>query len=187
MKRFNWMLPVLGMLVLSGCAHAISDEGHRLVDPAITFSRLRENPDAQLGKYVLVGGSIAGVKNSKEGAQLEIVQADLDSSDAPTNIYHSDGRFLATSPALLDPFIYKPGRLVTIVGEVKGQRTMPLDEVEYTYPVIAIREIYLWKEYAVEYGYPYPLPSIYYNYDPYYWGYAPGSYWYRPMGPVLRR
>lgn len=58
--------------------------------------------------------------------------------------------------------------------------------MEYTYPVIAIKEIHVWKNPEYDKGYPYPAPSPYY-YDPYYYGYWPGPYWYRPLGPVYRR
>jgi outer membrane lipoprotein len=177
------MLLGVVLLVLSGCAHVISEESRKLVDPTLTFGRLRETPDAFSGKYAMLGGIIAGVKNGKEGGQLEIVQFDLDSSDMPENVYNSGGRFLVTSPAFLDAMVYKVGRLVTVVGEVKGTRTRPLDSVDYTYPVVSLREIHIWKGYEPDSGYAYPPPAPYY--DPYYFGHWPDSYWFRPLGPRL--
>jgi outer membrane lipoprotein len=35
--------------------------------------------------------------------------------------------------------------MITLVGEVKGQKTMRLDNVEYIYPLLAVREVYLWR------------------------------------------
>lgn len=181
MKRLLYaMMPV--WLLMAGCAHVISDQSMRLVDRTITFNRLRENPDAFGGKYVLVGGIIASVKNTNAGGQLEVVQLPLDSSGTPEDSYASGGRFLAVSPGFLDALIYKQGRMVTLVGEVKGKRVMPLDEVEYGYPVVAMKEIYLWKEYERE-RYPYSGPGYY----PYYW-YDPWDYyWFYRPGPFLRR
>ncbi|KAF0221788.1 MAG: outer membrane [Geobacteraceae bacterium] len=185
MKRLL-LMPFLALLLLSGCAHVISEEARRLVDPTVNFDRLRDNPDAYIGKYAMLGGMIAGAKNTKEGGQLEVVQLDLESDGIPEDTFRSGGRFLATTPNFLDIMIYKPGRLVTIVGEVKGKKTLPLDEIDYTYPVISIREIHALKTYDTDQGYPYPTPGPY-LYDPYYYGYWPGPYWYRPLGPAFKR
>lgn len=181
--RVTILLLGTALLALSGCAHVISEESRRLVDPTLTFARMRENPDAYSGRYVMLGGIIAGVKNSREGGELEVVQFDLDRSDMPENVYSSGGRFLVTSPAFLEAMVYKVGRLVTVVGEVKGTRSRTLDSVDYTYPVISLKEIHLWRTYEAEQGYPYPPPAPYY--DPYYYGHWPDSYWYRPLGPRL--
>lgn len=180
------VLPLLALLFLSGCAHVISEEARKQVDQSITFSKLRGNPDTFIGRNVMLGGMVAGVKNTKDGGQLEIVQFQLDDVGFPIESSHSGGRFLATSPDFVDAMIYKPRRLVTIVGEVKGKKTLPLDEAEYTYPVITIKEIYAWKLSETEKAFPYPTPAPYYNYDPYYYGYDVPPYWYRPLGPVFR-
>lgn len=178
------VLMLLAFTALAGCAHVISDESRRLVDPTLSFARLREDPDSHIGRYVMLGGMIAGVKNAREGSQLEAVQVRLDDSGTPEDSFRSEGRFIATSDKFLDSMIFKPGRLITVVGEVKGKKIMPLDEVEYTYPVVAIREIHIWKDYDYERGYPYASPYPYYYYDPFYW---PGPWWHRPFGPHFRR
>ena len=180
------LMSLLALVTLSGCAHVISEEARRLVDPAVTFTKLRENPDASIGKYVMLGGVIAGAKNTKEGGVLEVVQVDLECDGIPEETFRTGGRFLATTPSFLDIMVYKTGRLVTIVGEVKGKKTFPLDEIDYSYPVISIREIHVWKTNESEQGYPYPTPGPY-LYDPYYYGYWPGPYWYRPLGPAFKR
>ena len=181
MKRLA--LLAVSVLMLSGCASVISEQSRKLVDPNIQFGQLREKPDAYVGKYVMVGGRIVTVKNTKEGGVLEVVQFHLDSSGMPQATDQTGGRFLATSTDFLDNAVFKPGRLITLVGEVKGKKTMPLDQIEYTYPVIAMREYYLWTEtdYDRDYFYP-PLPY----YDPYYFGYG-APYWMRPYEPVPPR
>jgi len=175
----------LALLLLSGCTRAISEAGRKLADPDITFSQLKEKPDSYMGKYVILGGLIATAKNTKEGALLEVVQFKLDNSGYPEDTLTSGGRFLATHPDFLDPMIYAPGRLVAILGEVKGKRVLPLDEVDYLYPVIAIREIHPWRS-SSEYGLsPNPYPSPFYT--PYYYGYDTGPTPFRPQGPPLYR
>ncbi len=181
MTRLGGVLLVL--LLLSGCARAISDEGRKLVDPTLSFGRLKEQPDGYIGKYVILGGQIVSTRNTKEGGQLEVVQYDLDSSGFPDDPLTSGGRFLATSPDFIDPAIYAPGRLVTLLGEVKGKRVLKLDEADYLYPMVAIREIHPWKSSQMEMPYTYPYPSPYYN--PYYYGYDTGPTPFRPPGPPL--
>lgn len=67
------------------------------------------------------------------------------------------------------------------MGEVKGHKVMPLDQIEYSYPVIAVRELYLWQE-QEKYGYPYPYPYYYpYNPNDYWWRsrpFRPGPFWW---------
>jgi outer membrane lipoprotein len=172
--------------VLSGCAHVISDEGLRLVDRSISFRTVRENPTHYIGKYIVAGGTIAAVRNSKEGAELEVVQLNLDRTGMPEDNIRSDGRFIAISPDFLDSMIYSNGKMVTILGEISGQKTKKLEERDYSYPVLTIKEIHLWRSFDQERGYPYPIPAPYGFYDPYYYNYWPGPYWYRPFGPYYR-
>lgn len=186
MKKITLLVLSLALTVLAGCAHVISDESRRLVDPTVSYPSLKESPDSYTGKHVMLGGVIVGIKNSREGTQLEVMEVRLDESGMPEDAFRSEGRFLAVTDRFLDSMIFKPGRLITLVGAVKGKKALPLDEVDYIYPLIAIKEIHVWKSYDYEQGYPYPLPPPYY-YDPYYYGHWPGPYWYRPLGPIYRR
>jgi len=173
MKYFRFFI-VLAVFLGAGCTtRVISEESLRLVDRSLGFSQVKESPDRYVGRYAILGGVIASVSNTKQAGQLEIVQFQLDSDYKPVETYISGGRFLAQTVGFLDPLVYKIGRLVTIVGEVKGHKTMQLDQIEYDYPIIAIREIYLWKSVDLS-SYPYPDRPYY---DDYWW--RP----YRPWGP----
>jgi outer membrane lipoprotein len=167
-------------LLLTGCVKAISEESRKLVDNSISFSKLRENPDAFIGKYVMLGGLIAAVRNSKEGGQLEVVQLKLDENGLPEDALRSDGRFLATSMNFFDSMIYKPGRSVTLVGEIKGKKNATIDEINYVYPLVSVKEIQVWP--APEEDRGFPLPTAPY-YDPYYFGYGSDIYMLRPTAP----
>jgi outer membrane lipoprotein len=93
-----------------------------LADRRVVFGHLSETPDAYRGKYVMLGGTAAAVKRGKDGTQLEVIQHDVDSRNLPDESIASGGRFLATTPASLDPERYKPGTLVTLVGKVTGMK-----------------------------------------------------------------
>lgn len=170
------MMIAAAFLLLSGCAHVISEDSRSLVDPAITFSSLRAAPDSFVGKYVMLGGVLAGVRNDKDGSRLEVVQTPLESDDLPEEASHaSGGRFLAVTTAFLDPLVYKTGRRVTLVGQVQGKQALPIDQTDYIYPVLTIREIHVWKKSEINPP-DYPPPGYYY--DPFWWG-PPYPWWYR--------
>lgn len=136
----------LALCALTGCSQqVISREALLLTDQTAPFAAVRENPAAHGGRHLLVGGAVARISNTPEGAELEVVQFPLGSSDRPDEKKGSEGRFLARSREFLDPLIYKPGRMVTLVGKVTGEAIRPLDGVDYRYPVLEVREIHPWK------------------------------------------
>jgi outer membrane lipoprotein len=139
-KRLIMVLPIL--LILTGCAHWISEQSRELADRRVIFSHLSETPDAYRGKYVMLGGVVAAVKRGRDGTQLEVIQHNIVSRDLPDVSVPSGGRFLATTPEFLDPERYGPGTLVTLVGKVTGREVHELQGREYFYPVVAITEIH---------------------------------------------
>jgi outer membrane lipoprotein len=171
------LLLMFASVFISGCAHVMSEEARSLVDPTVSFSRLRADPISFVGTYVMLGGVIAVVRNEKDGSKLEVVQSPLGYDDLPEEPSHaSGGRFLAVTSAFLDPLVYKAGRRITLVGQVRGIQSQPLEKIEYMYPVLFIREIYVWKKSEFEMIH-YPPPG--YFYDPFWWG-PPSWYFRRP-------
>jgi len=194
MKR-PMFLPFLFLccLIATGCSHVISKEARLRVDSEASFAAVRENPEANLGKILLLGGLIVGERVEPEGSTLEIFRWQLDRWGEPVAIDEAAGRFLATTERLLDPAVYAPGRLVTLTGTVTGRETRPLGQISYTYPIFHIEEIYLWDT-PFRYGL-YPHPNIYVPYyvgpedfgrtspyDPGYYTYPYTPYWLRPPG-----
>lgn len=144
MKR-AYVLLLLPLLV-TACAHqGVSKEALRLADRSITYQSLRENPEQLAGTYVHLGGTIAAVRNTETGGELEIVDLPLDGSGKPGERSGSGGRFLARDNRFLDPMVYKPGLTISLVGEVQEQKMAMLDNVEYRYPVVRIKELYVWR------------------------------------------
>lgn len=131
------------LLLLSGCAHIISEKSLALADRSITFGSLRTNPDAYKGKFVILGGLVTGIKRVPEGFQLEVVEYRLDSEEMPDTSANSGGRFLVILPPDVGPATFKPGMLVSMGGEVVGKAVKPLEGVEYTYPVLVVKEIHI--------------------------------------------
>lgn len=158
-----WLL--LGVAVLAGCTPVFTKDALRRVDPSVSFAALRANPNAYLGRYLILGGVIAKVTNTSQGAEIEVVQFRLNSERRPVESLDSGGRFLATTKGFLDPQIYKAGRLISLVGQVTGEVSRPLGGIEYRYPVLKIFEFHIWVPERMRYSPP-PYP---YYYDPYYY------------------
>jgi len=131
--------------ILGGCAHVMSDEGLKLADRSVSYSELKKNPEQFAGKVILLGGIIAGTKSSGDIIMLEVAQLELFNNGLPDELSPSGGRFLAVSSDLIDPIIYRPGKFVTIIGEVKGKKIQHLEGADYPYPLVSVKELRLFR------------------------------------------
>ncbi len=170
---FGLLLPLV-----SACAtYPISSELRQEAKASPTFSMILQNPTAYTGAMVIWGGSIIQTLNTKEGTDILVLETPLGYEERPEGTRYSQGRFIAKTASYLDPEVYKPGRRVTVAGEVIGKEAKPLGNTSYTYPVVMIKEIHLWRRYRV-YAYPYPYYYPYYWYGPGWWGWPYGyGYW----------
>ena len=167
---------IIPCCIFIGCAPVISKQLRKEVAKEITFKEVIKDPEAYKEKIVLLSGIILGSKNTKEGTLFEILQKPADMEGRPKDVDESEGRFLALYDGYLDTAIYSRGRNAVVAGKIKGKRVLPLDEIEYTYPLISIKEIHLFKP-KKEKFHAYPYPHWYY--PPWYyppWYYYP--YWY---------
>lgn len=134
----------LALLCCTACTLPISQPSLDLVDRDITFAALRQDPDRYVGRYLLLGGAIVAVRNTSAGSELEVVQFATDRSGRITATDNSDGRFIVEVATFSEPAVYQ-GRLVSLVGKVKGQVQARLDEIDYLYPLLTAQELHLWK------------------------------------------
>lgn len=141
--RTPFILLFLVLFCLAGCTHIISDKSLTRADRSIRFSELRHDPDAFRGKFVILGGLITGIRQNKERVQLEVIEYPLDIEEMPDPSSKSGGRFLVNLPPDVGYATFKPGILVTMAGEVAGKVIKPLENVEYTYPVLVVTEIHI--------------------------------------------
>ena len=141
--RVSACLALLLLVFLSGCIHTISKQSLARADRSLKFSELQKDPDAHRGKLIIVGGVVAGVRQVKEGAELEVVEYPLDNEELPDTAAWSEGSFLVVLPSSADMTQFKPGAIVTMAGEVTGKAVRSLKNMEYTYPVLVAKEIYI--------------------------------------------
>lgn len=145
MAYIQLLLVSMLFIILTGCSHVMSKAAVEGVDKSVTFADIKSNPESLAGKKVLIGGVIAENRSSGDVVQLEIMQLDLLENGIPDESSASVGRFLVVNGELLDPLIYRPGLLITIVGEIKGQKIQKLMGADYRYPIISAKEIRLFR------------------------------------------
>jgi outer membrane lipoprotein len=153
-------------LLLQGCTYAISAEMSARADKTITFEMIQADPDTFKGKIILLGGTITQTSNSKEGTVIEVMQKPLDYWGKPKRTDRTGGRFLVLSPAYLDAMIFAPGREITVAAEVEGTRSKALGETEYSYPVVAAKELKLWERERQSWDKPQWIDPLYDPYSP---------------------
>ncbi len=139
------MVPCVLALVLQACTYAISHDMSVKADKSITFEMLLADPDTFKGKILILGGTISQLTQTKQGTILEVDQKPLDYWGKPKRTNKTGGKFLALHPGFLNTFVYAPGREITIAAEIEGTRSKALGETEYSYPVVAVKEIKLWE------------------------------------------
>lgn len=180
--RISWPVWIASvLLIVSGCASKGNLTGAVPAAPSqISYAQVQETPESYNGQPVTFGGKVLGARRLKEGTRIEILQLALDSSLQPTmDLSKSQGRFIAMQKPFLDPATIPPGTFVTVTGEMAGSVTLPLDETEYTYPLITVTNLRVWTENDEEpprirrpigpgpYWGPYWSP--YWHSWPYYW------------------
>ena len=165
----------LAALLLTGCVSSqlVSPEMEPRIARDLSFESLKVEPEKFNGRMVVVGGKVLGAKRLREGTRIEVLQLPLDGSDIPRlNLVASKGRFLALQTDFLDPATIPAGTLVSMIAEVVGVTTMPLDEVDYHYPLLKVSMLKIWGESdSLRYGYWPPIwaPYPYGPYGPMWW------------------
>ncbi len=137
----GFMLGIL-FLGLTACASAIPStlKGQAR---AIPFQEFHQAPESYAGQLLLIGGEVFAVKPRGEWIEIEVLERPLGFRDKPQMDRPPRGRFLILSTLQgLDRI--KPGREITVVGEVKGSEIRSLEAVSYTYPIVMARYIHLW-------------------------------------------
>lgn len=150
--------------------------------PTPPFDQIKSAPDSFKGQTLVLGGQVLGAKRLKDGTRIEVLQLPLNDAQQPTlDLMKSQGRFVAIQREFLDPATLPHGTFITITGEVTGSMTMPLDETDYSYPVIDVKTLHTWTSSqdsnqwrSRPYPYPYYGPFGHpfwgpYGRFPYYW------------------
>ena len=183
MKPIHQTIVVIVMLIMGimmGCARVPSSPfGHTLeaqITPTVLFSQVIQDPQAHTGEMLKVGGEVLSAKRLPDRTEIMVLQLPLDDDSIPVaERTMSQGRFIATQTTFLDPATLPALTRLTIIGEVTGQATVPVDDQDQTYPVLAIKALQVWPAGPPGYLSYRPYPWSGYPYWGSYWG--PGPYW----------
>jgi len=169
-NKFIWIFVIF--LLFSCGAPIVPPELKKEIVPNITISQVQKKPQLFKGKTVMWGGEILKSINKKEGTLFEVLALPLDRRGRPKQVDKSEGRFLILYKDYLDVAIYAPGRKITVIGEIKGIKKLPLGEIQYTYPFLEAKKIHLWElgpERVDIYHYWFTYPNYPLWYGPPYW------------------
>ena len=167
-----YLAEFLIIVVFVGCAHPVSHEIRKGIDPDIKFETLVENPNPFLGKRVLFGGVIVVARNLEHVTELKILQKNLESYGNLEAGDYSGGRFLFFSKGYLEPEIYASGRELIGVGKVAGQKSGKVGDYSYNFPIIEVEELHLLDDMKLNYSNSAP-----YSWEPWYRPYFLGRNW----------
>ena len=147
------------------------------VDPSVKFVDLQESPANYVGRVVMLGGIVLGAKRTENETEIEILELPVSPNGPLTEErLRSKGRFIAVRSEFVDPETLPSGTPVSIIGTVKGSTTKPLDESEYTYPVLEAKHIVNWNTVVAQ------RPDSPLFLSPFIAPFGPYGYWGRPYG-----
>jgi len=140
---------LVAMAALTGCHRyqVIPDHLKQQVNPFVTYPDIRRDPSRAVGQTVVLGGEVLHATRYPDRTRIEILQMPLSQDCVPAgNRSSSQGRFMAFDQKgeIVDPAILQEGTRVTIIGEVQAPVSEQLDESEYVYPTVAIRDMTIW-------------------------------------------
>lgn len=136
-------LEVLLALAMAGCTLPISANLREEANRKLTFAQVADNPAAYVGNTVIWGGIIQKVRRTSDGTEIQIVQASLKLDESP-NPDTTASEFIAITGETLEPNILKRGKRITVGGDIIGERIEDTKTVKFRYPVVLIKEFYLW-------------------------------------------
>jgi outer membrane lipoprotein len=119
------------------------------IDFAITPQTVLATPDT-IGHTVLWGGLILSSRNFKEYTQLEVLSYPVDQQGRIQRKSEPMGRFYARYPGYLETAEYRANRWITLTGSVRGVETGVVGNANYRFPVLDVRQLYLWSEQALQ-------------------------------------
>ena len=155
----TWLATLGVLLILAGCAPAISTSLQQEAGAPVSFVELAAQPDKYQGRLEILGGQVMSVQPWENGSLLTVDQRTLDDKLYPIGTT-SGGSFLVESDEWLNSGYYQPKAPVTVAGVVVGRQNGLL--------LLKAKEVHLWGPPTWE-KYYYPVPREWYPPELEYW------------------
>ncbi len=145
MKSIIHSAALISAVFVSACSSHIPPEIRQTLDGAPSVVQAHENTDAYLSQKVRWGGVILNIENKHNTSWITILAYPLSENDGEPQIFNeSSGRFIAVVDKFLEPLVFAQDRKITIVGNLLRAETVKIGEFPYDYPVIEVKQLYLW-------------------------------------------
>lgn len=132
-------------ILVGGCAMPLSKQVRQQATKDLSFAEVIADPAAYRGKTVIWGGIITKTVADEGRTDIYLREASLDFRGKPREEESPGGLFIARTPNRLDPEKFKEGERITLAGEITGEELGRYEEQPYVYPVLDIKEFYLWE------------------------------------------
>lgn len=175
----NTIIVFIASLLLISCA-PFSRQIIRQSDEVLSVAAVQLDPGKYVNRQVLWGGFIIETVNHKDKTTIKVLRSALDLDKEPKPVREPQGRFLIEYNGFLDPYLFREGRSITVVGVITGARSLALGKATYSYPVVSAKQVHLWTD-----AYRGRRPPAYWN-DPFWWPSYPRWYIYPYYGPFYR-
>lgn len=157
-QKHRYVFIALLFCLFSGCVPVLSP-GIIEQSASISFQEVKRSPEKHIGKIIVVGGTIINAIATPKGIEWEVLQRQLGYGMEPLVDDKSFGRFLVQSDSMLDASLFKRGNRITFAAEIIGSETRTLDQTQYSYLLLRMREYHLWPEENHRY-----FPSFYFSF-----------------------
>lgn len=144
-RTLSLLATIVVFTLLAGCGPAISQRALDAANRKVTFEEIKENPGKFKGEVVVLGGRIVESILGERTSKVVILEQPLSRRLRPVETDESGGRFIVEYKGFKDPAVYARGRIITVVGVVKGTETGTIGKMPYEYPLLEVMEDYLWR------------------------------------------
>jgi outer membrane lipoprotein len=137
--------------MLSACA---TSPGFRLeqIDYNLTPKNVLQVDEQARGHQVLWGGTILSSKNFTDHTRLEVLAYPLDKEGRISTDAEPLGRFYALHSGYLETAEYSKNRWLSLTGTYIGLENGKVGSADYTFPVVNVKQTYLWTEDSMSSG-----------------------------------
>lgn len=169
MKLLTKSLMILGAIALLGGCASYPDLVSVPENTKLTEYSSASADDAKLvGQQARWSGVIADIKNEVDKTRFDVLYYPAKSNGRPDLKDDPVGRFRVYVNGFLDPEVFKKGKSVTALGEIKSSESQKIDEYEYVYPTLTNAKLHLWKNSVAP-------ARVQFHYG--WYGYNPRWYW----------
>lgn len=167
-QRLLYSTCIFSALFLSACSSQIPPDVRQGFKDSPTIAKIQADPEVYVLQPVRWGGVIIDIENRQDSSRLTVVAYPLRKNGEPQVSKNSIGRFVANFNLFLEPQVYSRDRVITLTGEFIKRETIKVGEFPYNYPVIEVKQFFLWQVKE-------PADILYQplRHEPYYWPYYP--------------